>query len=67
MLTTKESEALIAAIRLLKTWGGEALSQSLESAQEKMLAILPEEPAPGGADPPVCPGSRRPSLCQNLL
>ena len=42
MLTTKESEALIAAIRLLKTWGGEALSQSLESAQEKMLAILPE-------------------------
>ncbi|MCE0339530.1 HTH domain-containing protein, partial [Klebsiella pneumoniae] len=29
MLTTKESEALIAAIRLLKTWGGEALSQSL--------------------------------------
>lgn len=35
MLTTKESEALIAAIRLLKTWGGEALSQSLESAQEK--------------------------------
>lgn len=42
MLTTKESEAMIAAIRLLKTWGGEALSQSLESAQEKMLAILPE-------------------------
>lgn len=42
MLTTKESEALIAAIRLLKTWGGEALSQSLESTQEKMLAILPE-------------------------
>lgn len=35
MLTTKESEALIAAIRLLKTWGGEALSQSLESAQKK--------------------------------
>lgn len=35
MLTTKESEAMIAAIRLLKTWGGEALSQSLESAQEK--------------------------------
>ncbi len=42
MLTTKESEAMIAAIRLLKTWGVEALSQSLESAQEKMLAILPE-------------------------
>lgn len=35
MLTSKESEALIAAIRLLKTWGGDALSQSLESAQEK--------------------------------
>lgn len=35
MLTTKESEAMIAAIRLLKTWGGEALSQSLESAREK--------------------------------
>lgn len=35
MLTTKESEALIAAIRLLKTWGGEALSQSLESAQRR--------------------------------
>lgn len=35
MLTTKESEAMIAAIRLLKTWGGEALSQSLKSAQEK--------------------------------
>ena len=40
MLTTKESEAMIAAIRLLKR-GGEALSQSLESAG-KMLAILPE-------------------------
>ncbi len=35
MLTTKESEAMIAAIRLLKTWGGEALSQSLESARGK--------------------------------
>lgn len=43
MLTTKESEELIAAIRLLKTWGGDALSQSLESAQEKMLAILPAD------------------------
>ncbi len=56
MLTTKESEALIAAIRLLKARGGEALSQSLESAQEKMLAILPEaRRRQGGADPPVCP------------
>lgn len=43
MLTNKESEALIVAIRLLKTWGGESLSRELESAQEKVLAILPEE------------------------
>ena len=42
MLTNKESEALIVAIRLLKTWGGESLSRELESAQEKVLAILPE-------------------------
>lgn len=42
MLTTRESEALIAAIRLLKTWGGAALSQVLESAQEKIVAVLPE-------------------------
>ncbi|MTH46247.1 helix-turn-helix transcriptional regulator [Intestinirhabdus alba] len=43
MLTHRESEALIGAIRLLKTWGGEALSRELESAQEKVLAILPPE------------------------
>lgn len=43
MLTNRESEALIVAIRLLKTWGGESLSKELESAQEKVLAILPEE------------------------
>lgn len=43
MLTNKESEALIVAIRLLKTWGGESLSRELESAQEKVLAILSEE------------------------
>lgn len=43
MLTNRESEALIVAIRLLKTWGGESLSKDLESAQEKVLAILPEE------------------------
>lgn len=43
MLTTKESEALIVAIRLLKTWGGDSLSRSLESAQEKVLAILPAD------------------------
>jgi len=43
MLTNRESEALMVAIRLLKTWGGESLSRELESAQEKVLAILPEE------------------------
>ena len=43
MLTTQESEALIAAIRLLQTWGGASLSRALESAQEKVLAILPAE------------------------
>lgn len=41
MLTQHESEALMVAIRLLKTWGGDSLSQALESAQEKVLAILP--------------------------
>lgn len=46
MLTTKESEAMIAAIRLLKTLGGEALSQSLESAQKNA-----GDPA-GGASAP---------------
>ncbi|HAU6294682.1 TPA: WYL domain-containing protein, partial [Klebsiella oxytoca] len=40
---TQESEALIAAIRLLQTWGGASLSRALESAQEKVLAILPAE------------------------
>lgn len=35
MLTNKESEALMVAIRLLKTWGGESLSRELESAQKK--------------------------------
>ncbi|MBV8041467.1 YafY family protein [Pluralibacter sp.] len=43
MLTARESEALMVAIRLLKTWGGESLSASLESAQEKVLAILPAD------------------------
>ena len=43
MLTQHESEALMVAIRLLKTWGGDSLSQALESAQEKVLAILPPE------------------------
>lgn len=35
MLTHRESEALMVAIRLLKTWGGDSLSRELESAQEK--------------------------------
>lgn len=43
MLTAHESEALMVAISMLKTWGGDTLSQALESAQEKVLAILPEE------------------------
>jgi predicted DNA-binding transcriptional regulator YafY len=43
MLTHRESEALMVAIRLLKTWGGDSLSQALESAQEKVLAILPPD------------------------
>ena len=43
MLTTQESESLVAAIRLLQTWGGASLSLALESAQEKVLAILPAE------------------------
>ncbi|MDF3831073.1 MULTISPECIES: helix-turn-helix transcriptional regulator [unclassified Pseudocitrobacter] len=43
MLTQPESEALIVAIRLLKTWGGDSIARSLESAQEKVLAILPDE------------------------
>lgn len=43
MLTHRESEALMMAIRLLKTWGGDSLTRELESAQEKVLAILPEE------------------------
>ena len=55
MLTNKESEALIVAIRLLKTWGGESLSRELESAQEKVLAILPEA-SEGGADADLRPG-----------
>lgn len=55
MLTTKESEALIAAIRLLKTRGGEALSQSLESAQKNAGDPAGGASAPCGADSPVCP------------
>ncbi len=35
MLTHRESEALMVAIRLLKTRGGDSLSRELESAQKK--------------------------------
>lgn len=43
MLTAHESEALMVAISMLKAWGGDTLSQALESAQEKVLAILPAD------------------------
>ena len=42
MLTNKESEALMVAIRLLKTWGGNRCRASW-SRPRKVLAILPEE------------------------
>jgi hypothetical protein len=50
MLTTKESEALIAAIRLLKTWGGESLSRELESARRSAGDPAGGESSQGGAD-----------------
>lgn len=50
MLTNKESEALMVAIRLLKTWGGESLSRELESAQESAGDPARREPTQGGAD-----------------
>lgn len=62
MLTTQESEALVAAIRLLQTWGGESLSQALESAREKMLAILPEESRVRPNNRAICAGFWRPGL-----
>ncbi len=42
MLTTKESEAMIAAIRLLKTWAVRRCRSRWSPPEEKMLAILPE-------------------------
>lgn len=43
MFTAHEVEALIAGIRLLKTWGGDALATAAESAQEKLVAALSPE------------------------
>lgn len=44
MLTHRESEALMVAIRLLKTWGGDSLSRELESAQKKCWPFAGREP-----------------------
>ncbi len=43
MFSAHEVEALIAGMRLLKTWGGGALAGAAESAQEKLIAALPHE------------------------
>lgn len=43
MFGAHEVEALIAGMRLLKTWGGNALAEAAESAQEKLIAALPRE------------------------
>lgn len=40
MFTPGEVEAVIAAIRLVKTWSGESLAQAAGTAQEKLLGIL---------------------------
>lgn len=40
MFTPGEVEALVAAIRLVQTWSGEALAQAAGSAEEKLLGIL---------------------------
>lgn len=41
MFTGMEVEALVAAIGMLQTWGGNALAQAVRSAEEKLLAVLP--------------------------
>ena len=46
MLTTQESEALMAAIRLLQTWGGASLCQAMETWREKVMAIWAAPPWP---------------------
>ncbi|MCL2297142.1 MAG: YafY family transcriptional regulator [Proteobacteria bacterium] len=43
MFSAHEVEALIAGMRLLKTWGGKSLAEAAESAQEKLIAALPHE------------------------
>lgn len=43
MFTGIEVEALIAAIGMLQTWSGDTLAQAAGSAQEKLLAVLPND------------------------
>ena len=43
MFSAQEVEALIAGIRLLQTWGGNALADAAGSAQEKLVAALSPE------------------------
>lgn len=40
MLTPDEVEAMMAAIRLVKTWSGESMAQAAGTAEEKLLGIL---------------------------
>ncbi len=58
MLTNRESEALMVAIRLLKTWGGDSLSRELVGAG-KVLAILPEESRRKAGTTRILPGFRQ--------
>lgn len=55
MLTTKESEALIAAIRLLKTGAVRRCRSRWNPPREDAGDPAGGASAPGGADPPVCP------------
>jgi len=43
MFTGIEVEALIAAIGMLQTWSGDTLALAAGSAQEKLLAVLPND------------------------
>jgi len=43
MFNADELEALILGVKMLKTWSGNELSQSAQSALDKIEAILPEE------------------------
>lgn len=40
MFTPGEVEALVAAIRLLKTWSGESMARAAGTAEEKLLGVL---------------------------